>query len=62
MSGIEQRMAADIKKALDAECGGNWNTLVGDRFNALVNQLPKDRFGSFEFGPVSIYIFEMNNY
>ena len=62
MSGIEQRMAADIKKTLDTDLGGNWNTLVGDRFSALVNHLPKDRYGAFEFGPVAVHIFEMNNY
>lgn len=62
MSGIEQKMASDIKKALDTELGGNWNILVGNRFSSLVNLLAKDRHGSFKYGPVHIDVFEANNY
>ena len=62
MSGIEQKMAADIKKTLDKELGGNWNALVGNRFTTLVNRLAKDKHGAFNFGCVKIEVFEMNNY
>lgn len=62
MSGIEQKMAADIKKTLDAELKGNWNALVGNRFSTKINLLDKDRHGEFTFGSVRVYVFEMNNY
>ena len=62
MSGIEQTMASDIKKKLDADLKGNWNTLVGNRFNSLLNLLAKDKHGIFKIGGTQTYIFEMNNY
>jgi hypothetical protein len=62
MSGIEQKMAADIKKTLDKELGGNWNALVGNRFNTLINRRKEDHHGTFTFGCVKIEVFQMNNY
>src|SRR3990167_8758380 len=50
MSGIEQKMASEIKKELDKELGGNWNVLVGNHFATLLNLVAKDRHGSFKYG------------
>lgn len=62
MSGIEQKMASDIKQRLDKEIGGNWAALVGNRFNSLINHLEKDRRGSFKYGNTFVDVFELNNF
>ena len=62
MSGIEQKMAADIKKTLDSKLGQNWNALVGNRFSTLINLREGDKQGKFKFGSVCVHIFQMNNY
>lgn len=62
MSGIEQKMAADIKKTLDAELGSNWNALVGNRFSTQLHLRESDKQGKFKFGSVCVHIFQMNNY
>ena len=62
MSGIEQKMASDIKARLDKEVGGHWAALVGNRFVSLINRLPSDRYGSFKFGNTLVDVFELNNF
>lgn len=61
MSGIEQKMASEIKKELDKEFGSNWNVLVGNHFATLINLVPKDRHGTFKYGGVTVQLFEANN-
>jgi hypothetical protein len=62
LSETEQKIATDVKKTLDAECGGNWNIVIGNRFGVVLNHLPENKWGSFEWASFKMTVFEMNNY